>query len=117
MGNEEMSKIDPDDAVDFLFRFGNKYAIAKAQRVYLEEFRKSQKAMLMKEAMLNGSKSIAAAEMEAYASPSYAEVLKGIQVATEEEESLRWQLTAAQARIEVYRTKSANDRSLDKAAM
>ena len=55
--------------------------------------------------------------MEAYAAPSYAEVLKGIQIATEDEESLRWQLIAAQARIEVYRTKSANDRSLDKAAM
>jgi hypothetical protein len=115
--SDEISKIEPDAAVDFLFKNGHKYAVAKAQRVYLEEFRKSQKAMLMKDAMLKGCKSIAAAEMEAYAAPTYSEVLKGIQAATEEEESLRWQLTAAQARIEVYRTKSANDRFTDKVTM
>lgn len=117
MNNEEISKIEPDAAVDFLFKNGTKYAVAKAQRVYLEEFRKSQKAMLMKDAMLNGAKSIAAAEMEAYANAAYQEILKGIQAATEDEETLRWHLTAAQARIEVYRTKSANDRSVDKATM
>ena len=45
-----------DDAVDFLYINGKKYAEAKAQRVYLEEFRKSQKAMMMKKAMTKAKK-------------------------------------------------------------
>lgn len=40
-----------NEAVDYLYRQGAKYAEAKAHRVYLEEYRKSQKAMLMKSAM------------------------------------------------------------------
>ena len=96
----------------------SKYAEAKAHRVYLEEYRKSQKAMLMKTAMTEGkAKTAAAAEVEAYADPAYVEILKGLQAAVEREEALRWGLISAQARIEVYRTQSANDRVMEKATM
>jgi hypothetical protein len=73
--------------------------------------------MLMKTAMTNGSRSIAAAEMEAYADLTYVELLKGLQAATERAEGLRWGLVAAQARIDVYRTQSANDRALERATL
>lgn len=107
---------DINDAVDYLYTHGRKYAAAKAHRVYLEEFRKSQKALLMKGAIADGrAKSSAAAEMEAYADPAYLELLKGLKAATEEEEELRWSLISAQARIEVFRTESANNRAVDKA--
>ena len=73
---------------------------------------------LMKAAMTEGkAKTAAAAEVEAYADPTYVEVLKGLQAAVEREEAIRWGLISAQARIEVYRTQSANDRVMEKATM
>ena len=42
-----MSDKSINDAVDFLYTHGAKFAEAKAHRVYLEEFRKSKKAILM----------------------------------------------------------------------
>ena len=104
---------DPNDAVDFIYRTAPKYAQAKAQRVYLEEFRKSKKALLMKSC---GETSVAAQEREAYSHSEYQELLKGLQVAVETEEGLRWSLVAAQARIEIWRTQSANNRGMDRAA-
>ena len=38
---------DPNRAVDYVIANAGKFAAAKAQRVYLEEFRKSKKAILM----------------------------------------------------------------------
>lgn len=105
--------IDPHDAVDFIYRQAPKYAQAKADRVYLEEFRKTKKALLMQ---TSGQTAIAAQEREAYAHKDYQELLKGLQVAVEAEETLRWGLIAAQARIEIFRTESANNRSIDRAA-
>lgn len=113
-----MNQKDINDAVDYLYTHGKKYGEAKAHRVYLEEFRKSQKAMLMKAAMAEGrAKTSAAAEMEAYADPAYVKILAGLQEAVEREETFRWGLVSAQARIDVYRTQSANDRAMDKAVM
>lgn len=104
---------DPNESVDFIYRTAPQYAKAKAERVYLEEFRKTKKALLMKSC---GETSIAAQEREAYAHPEYQEVCKGIEAATEQEETLRWSLVAAQARIEIWRTQSANNRNMDRAA-
>ena len=112
-----MSK-DIDAAVNYLYTHGQKYAEAKAQRVYLEEFRKSQKAMLMKQALAEGrAKTAVAAEIEAYSDPAYVEVLKGLQAAVEAEETLRFSLESARARIDVWRTLEASNRNLDKAVM
>ncbi len=110
-----MNQKDINDAVDYLYVHGRKYAEAKAHRVYLEEFRKSQKAMLMKKALSDGrAKSAAVAEIEAYADPAYVEILKGLEAATEAEESLRWGLVSAQARIDVWRSTEASNRAFDK---
>ena len=106
-----------NDAVDYLYTHGKKYAEAKAQRTYLEEYRKSQKAMLMKVAMTNGIKTVAAAEIEAYADAAQVEILKGLAAAVEQEETLRWGLVSAQARIEVWRSTEASNRVMDRAAM
>lgn len=109
---------DIHDAVNFLYVQGKHYAEAKAHRTYLEEYRKSQKAMLMKAAMTDGrAKTSAAAEMEAYADPAYIEVLKGLEASVEREESLRWALVAAQARIDVWRSQEASNRTMDKVTL
>lgn len=110
-----MNQKDINAAVDYLYIHGAKYAEAKGHRVYLEEYRKSQKAMLMKSALAEGrAKTAAAAEIEAYADSSYVEVLKGLQAAVEREEELRWGLVSAQARIDVWRSQEASNRAFDK---
>jgi hypothetical protein len=112
----DMNQKDINDAVDYLYTHGRKFAEAKAHRVYLEEYRKSQKAMLMKKAMSSGGcKTVASAEIEAYADPAYIEVLKGLEGAVEREEELRWGLVSAQARIDVWRSNEASNRVMDKA--
>ena len=113
-----MNQKDINDAVDYLYTHGRKYAEAKSHRVYLEEYRKSQKAMLMKAALADGrAKSAVVAEIEAYADPAYIEVLKGLEAATEREEELRWGLVSAQARIDVWRSQEASNRTMDKVTM
>jgi hypothetical protein len=44
-------------------------------------------------------------------------LLQGLKEAVEVEEEIRWGLVAAQARIEVWRTQSANDRAEGKATL
>lgn len=113
-----MNQKDINDAVDYLYIHGRKYAEAKSHRVYLEEYRKSQKAMLMKAALADGrAKSAVVAEIEAYADAAYIEVLKGLEAATEAEETLRWGLVSAQARIDVWRSQEASNRAFDKAVV
>jgi hypothetical protein len=103
-------KIDPHKAIDFIFENAPKLAQAKADRIYLEEFRKSKKAMLM---IRSCNTVISAQERDAYAHPEYIELLKGLQAAVEQEETIRWSLIAAQARIEVWRSQEATNRSQD----
>lgn len=103
---------DPNKAVDFLFENAAKYAKAKAERIYLEQFRKSKKAILFRG---SSEKTIAEREAVAYSHPDYIDLLSGIKAAVEEEERLRWQMVAAEARIEVWRSQEATNRTVDKA--
>jgi predicted acyltransferase (DUF342 family) len=84
---------------------------ARAERIYLEEYRKTQKALLMNEAAGTDK----TREAKAYADPKYVTNLKGIRAAREIEETLRWEMVAAQARIEIWRSQSANNRNQDRA--
>ncbi|WP_423454291.1 hypothetical protein [Ottowia sp. VDI28] len=104
-------KSEPNRAIDFLLEHANKYAQAKADRVHLEQFRKSKKAILMSEC---SEKAFAAKEMYAYSHPDYTQLLEGLREAVRIEEALRWRLTAAQLRVEVWRSENANNRNLDR---
>lgn len=97
-------------ALDFIRDQAPAYAKAKAERVYLEEFRKSKKALLMRSAELRGHKAAVTQEREAYADPEYIEVLQALQAAVENEETLRWRMVAAQARIEAWRSLESSRR-------
>jgi len=99
---------DPHKAVNYILQNAPKHAKAKAERNYLEEYRKSLKAILMKQCL---ESSIGAQEREAYAHPEYSALLDGIKVAMEEEEKLRWDLIAAQAAIDIWRTEQSNLRA------
>lgn len=89
------------------------YAKARAERVYVEEFRKSKKALLMQQ---HSDKPIGAQEREAYAHPEYIGLLAALRVAVEAEENARWMLIAAQTRVEVWRSQEASNRATDRAA-
>lgn len=105
------SEINIFRSLDFIRDNAPAYAKAKSERVYLEEFRKSKKALLMRDAEAAGHKSAVSQEREAYADPSYLQLLDGLRVAVEQEEALRWLIVGAQAKIEVWRTIEANRRS------
>lgn len=105
----------PYKAIEFLIKNAPLYAKAKSDRVYLEEFRKSKKALLMKDALLKGIEAANAQEREAYADPEYIDLLKGLAVAIEKEETLKWQLEAARMKTDVWRTEQANERMQVKA--
>ena len=103
--------IDPNKAVDFLLANAGKYARAKAERVHIEEYRKSKKALLMAECP---EKAVNAREQYAYSHPDYIALLDGLKAAVEVEEQLRWAQIAAQLRVEIWRSEQATNRNLDR---
>ena len=101
-------EINPNNAIQYLMDTAPLYAQAKANRMYLEEMRKSVKAKLMKscqETMLGKQ------EIYAYAHPDYIEILEGIKVSVEQEENYRWMMAAAQARVEVFKVQEYTKRA------
>lgn len=92
---------EPTKAIQYIIDTAPLYAKAKADRMYLEEFRKSRKAQLMSQA---GTEVLGKQETYAYAHQDYIEILEGIRQAVETEEKYRWLMSAAQARIECWRT-------------
>lgn len=104
-------QIDPNKAVDFLLANAGKYAAAKANRVHIEEYRKSKKALLMAAC---AEKAANAREQYAYSHPEYIALLDGLKSAVEVEETLRWQQIAAQLRVEIWRSQEASNRSQDR---
>ena len=108
-----MTDIDPNKAIDFMLVHAPKLAKAKADRIYMEEFRKTIKARLMASC---SEPSLGAQERDAYASDEYENHLHALQAAVEAEEVLRWQMIAAQARVDVWRSQEASNRRIDRAA-
>lgn len=102
-------------ALDFIRDNAPAYAKAKAERIYLEEFRKTKKALCMQAALGRGTDAANAQEREAYADPDYQQVLEALRTAVEEEERLRWLMVAAQAKIEVWRSLESSRRIESKA--
>ena len=100
-------EIDIEKVLDFLRDHSAAYAKAKAERQYLESYRKTVKAKVMKQHL---SLPVSAQEREAYASEEMQEIDKAIQIATEEEARLYWLLTSAQIKADAWRTISANAR-------
>lgn len=100
-----------EKALNFIRDEAKKYAQAKAARVQLMEFRKSKKAILMKNAQVAGHKTGSAQEREAYADPEYIDLLNAIREAVEVEELIRYQMKAAELKIEIWRSKNANRRN------
>ena len=106
-----------EEAITAIIKYGPLYAQAKANRQYLEEFRKSKKALEMKEAEADGYKTAVLQEREAYAGSEYRELLQGLKAAIEEEVTLLWKLTSAELTVDVWKTQSVNARRENKVTL
>ena len=107
-----MKPIDPISYLQLIHDTGPRIAKAKAERVYLESYAKSLKAILMKG---SAAKSAVSQEADAYADPQYLALLDGLKAAVHGEEALRWRMVEAQAAIEIWRSTEASNRMIDKA--
>jgi len=94
-------------ANDFIRDKAAEYAQAKANRVYLDEYRKTKKALLFQQAP-DGT--VQAKESYAYGHEEYQQVLDGLREAVEAEETLKWQMVAAQEKIDIWRSQEASSR-------
>jgi len=110
MSDQQDGSINIFRALDWIRDHATEMAQAKANRVMLEEMRKSKKALLMKSAEAKGHNTSASQEREAYAHPEYMELLEGLKAAVEEEERLRWLMIGAQLRIECWRSLESSRR-------
>lgn len=88
----------------------DKYAPARATREYIDEYKKSLLALLMKDAERNGVTTAAGQEREARARGEYLKLLEDLKAAVFEEEKLRYHMKAVEIEIEMWRTQSANQR-------
>jgi chromosome segregation ATPase len=99
---------DIEKALDYMRDNATKAAKARAERAYMEEYRKVVKAQIMRE---NDDKALGAQEAIAYADARYTQHLKAMREAIEADEYNRWMLTAAEAKIEAWRTQCSNQRA------
>jgi len=85
-------------------------AKSRANVIYLTEYRKSKKAILMNEARVKGFKTGQERESYAYSHKDYLDLLLALKEATEKSEKFRWQMKIAEERIGIYRTHEASKR-------
>lgn len=108
--NEEIS---PFKALDFIRDNASEYAQAKANVVYMTEYRKTVKATLMAS---SSERTESAKETYAYSHPEYKAHLIALEQAVAKCERLRWLMIAAEAKISVWQTLEATERMVMKKA-
>ena len=94
---------DVEKALDFLRDSADGAAQNRANRAYMEEFRKSLKAQLMSR---HPDMAVNAQEREAYKDPTYVDHLEAMRTAIFEDEKLRFLIEAARAKISAWQTMS-----------
>lgn len=105
MADPEEQRVD--DALELLRSNINRGAEAAADRLYLGEFKKSLKSMLMVQA---NAKSAVIQERDAQCHPRYLEHLQKMRDAELVYETVRGERAWAERVIDVYRTRQANTR-------
>ena len=102
-----------EEEVEKCLDFKRDMAVSIAQsmhdKVQIENFRKAKLALLFFKAPSHFK--IGEKEHWAYAHKEYLEVIKGLAAAVQEHERLRQLISAADAKIEVWRTIQANHRA------
>jgi len=108
MADTTQEDISPFKALDYIRDNAKAYAQAKANVVYMTEYRKTIKATLMASC---SEKTESAKETFAYSHPDYKKHLLALQQAVAEAEFLRWRMVAAEAKIEVWRSLESSARA------
>lgn len=98
--------IDPNKAISYIIENAPKFAQAKAERVFIENYLRTIKSRLM----ANEEGTLGLREAYAYAHPDYEAQLQGLKVATEKEEHLRYMLKAAELRCEIFKVQEYSKR-------
>ena len=106
ISDEEIEK-----ALDYLRDNSTPAAQARANRIYMEEYRKVVKAQLMGK---SNETAVGAQERFAYAHEDYNKHLEAMRTAIEMDERHRFLLQAASAKIDAWRTEQSNYRAMGK---
>lgn len=106
---DQITDEEVDKALDFLRDTARDAAQARANRAYVEQYRKTLKAQIMKE---HGQLSAVLQEREAYSDDRYVQHLEAIREAVQQDEFNRFMREAASAKIQAWQTMSANNRSI-----
>mgnify|MGYP003111327241 CR=1 FL=1 len=96
-------------ALDYLRDSAVDAAQARANRIYMQEYSKSLKALIMREHL---DLPVSAQEREACADHRYLTHLSAMQTAIKLDEQHRFLRVAAEAKIEAWRSLSANQRAM-----
>ena len=102
--------MSPEQHAAFIGNYAINYANAKSSRIGIELKLKTAKAILMKQAYLEGVTQVAAQERDALANPNYSELIDELMLAVKEEETLKFQLESSRLHIDVWRTREASER-------
>ena len=102
---------DAEKAVDWLRSNATKMAQERAEALYMEQWIKTVKATLQAEQQ----GSAAASEIFALSSPKYMAALQAYRDAIKADEYNRFMLTAAEAKIEAWRSQESTRRAEGKA--
>jgi hypothetical protein len=103
---------NPQAAAQFIFDNSEKYARAYSRRIALEQYIKAEKSIQM---IASSQTTISGKEMEAQASESFWKKIDELEKAAYEEKLYYNQIKAKELEIEIYRTESANNRTIDRA--
>ena len=95
-------------AIQWMIDNASKAAEARAHREYVEQFRKTLKAQIMKE---HSASPLGVQEREAYADDRYVQHLDALRDAVEQDERIRWLMTAAETRVSAWQTMSRMQRA------
>jgi hypothetical protein len=90
-------------AVNWMAESADKAAQARANREYLEEYRRVLRAQLMRE---HADLPLAAQEREAYADDRYQQHLVALQEAIEQDEKMRWLRASAETMVSAWQTQN-----------
>lgn len=107
-----ISEADIDRALSYLRDNAEKDAQARAERLYMEQWLKT--VLAQEQAKINAS-SVSAAEMGARVSEPFIQALQAYKAAIYEDERRRFLRSAAETRIEAWRTGEATRRAEGKA--
>jgi hypothetical protein len=101
---------EAEKAIHSIMENAHDIAESKATKEYLEEFRKSKKALLIQSCPLAAAKTVQDKESYAYGHPDYLELLEGLREASETYERRRWKMIGWQVLVDAWRTQESSRR-------